>query len=174
MYDFEALHKKLTFLLQKKDRKIFLIGVTHALIDFVRNYPGDYSEVIIMETGGMKGRGEEWPKFYLHEFIKKHTGVSCVHSEYGMTELLSQAYSQHDGIFFTPPWMKVFLRDPNDPLAWEERVSRGMIHVIDLANMYSCPFVATEDVGKQHGENGFEVLGRLDFSEMRGCSLMVI
>jgi len=172
--DFNSLHEKLKYLQEKKDRTILLLGVTHALIDFFKQYPGDYHDVIIMETGGMKGRGEEWPKFYLHEFIKKQTGVPSVHSEYGMTELLSQAYAKHDGIFSTPPWLKVFLRDPNDLLDRNTQQKRGLIHLIDLVNVYSCPFIATEDIGQWGGEGKFEVLGRLDFSDLRGCSIMAI
>ena len=133
---------------------------------------------VIMETGGMKGRKEEMTRKEVHDLLIKAFHLPSVHSEYGMTELLSQAYSKGDGFFSTPPWMKIFIRDEEDPFAIKkdsegETVS-GAINIIDLANMYSCSFIATDDVGKMYPDGKFEVLGRLDGSDLRGCSLMVV
>ncbi|MCX7697489.1 MAG: acyltransferase [Bacteroidales bacterium] len=171
--NFSALYKKMKKLENDSKRTTFLIGTTFALIDFLTIYPNNYHAAIIMETGGMKGRREEWPRFYLHEFIKQKSQVNDVHSEYGMTELLSQAYSLRNGLFQTPPWMKIFLRDPHEPRFFGPSLKQGVIHIIDLANMYSCPFIATEDVGRWHSE-GLEIIGRMDFSDLRGCSIMTI
>jgi hypothetical protein len=126
-----------------------------------------------METGGMKGRREEWTRQEVHEYLTERFGVDVIHSEYGMTELLSQAYSKGNGLFETPSWMKILLRDENDPFQLSDKAGAGVINVIDLANIYSCAFIATEDIGKIHPDGRFEVLGRLDNSALRGCSLMV-
>jgi hypothetical protein len=132
---------------------------------------------IIMETGGMKGRREEMRRDEVHEILKRQLGVTTVHSEYGMTELLSQAYSTGEGIFNSPPHLKILLREEDDPLAVHDAVAgkilKGIINVIDLANVYSCAFIATDDIGKLHGDGSFEVLGRMDNSDVRGCGLMV-
>jgi len=154
--------------------KVLLIGVTFALLDMAESCPEDLSDVIIMETGGMKGRRREMIREELHEVLKIAFGVPSVHSEYGMTELLSQAYSAGDGLFMSPPWMKVLIRDSHDPMSHTgEAGASGGISVIDLANMWSCSFIATSDLGRMNGENRFEVLGRFDNSDVRGCSLLI-
>jgi phenylacetate-coenzyme A ligase PaaK-like adenylate-forming protein len=153
--------------------KVLLIGVTFALLDLAERCPCDLGDVIILETGGMKGRRHEMIREELHEALTSAFGVPSVHSEYGMTELLSQAYSKGEGLFNTPPWMKVLIRDSHDPLSHtSEAGAAGGISVIDLANIYSCSFIATADLGRMHHENTFEVLGRYDDSDIRGCSLL--
>lgn len=154
-----------------------LIGVTYALLDFAQNHSMKLQNTIAMETGGMKGKREEMTREEIHGFLKNKLGLKTIHSEYGMTELLSQAYSEGKGIFRTPPWMKVLVREYNDPLAVSsspktEKPLNGLINIIDLANIYSCCFIATDDVGKIHKDNTFEVLGRRDMSDIRGCSLL--
>ena len=150
-----------------------LIGVTFALLDLAEKNPCDLSDAIIMETGGMKGRRHEMIREEVHDVLKKALGVSKVHSEYGMTELLSQAYSQGDGLYRTPPWMKILIRDSHDPLSHtDEAGASGGISVIDLANLWSCSFIATDDLGRMHSGAEFEVLGRYDSSDIRGCSLL--
>ncbi|WP_343488072.1 acyl transferase [Allomuricauda sp. d1] len=173
LYDFEKLHQKLSHLRDKKT-KIFLIGVSFALLDFVEKYPISLSHCTVMETGGMKGRKKEMTREELHRRLKDGFGAGRIHSEYGMTELLSQAYSKGEGKFYTPPWMKVFIRDTEDPLQLLENEKTGGINVIDLANRYSCSFIATQDLGKKHADESFEVLGRFDHSDVRGCNLMVL
>ncbi len=154
--------------------RVLLIGVTFALLDMAERCPEDLGDVIIMETGGMKGRRREMIREELHEVLKSAFGVPSVHSEYGMTELLSQAYSAGDGLFMTPPWMKVLIRDSHDPMSHTcEAGASGGISVIDLANIWSCSFIATSDLGRMNGENRFEVLGRFDNSDVRGCSLLI-
>ena len=153
--------------------KVLLIGVTFALLDMAERCPGDLSDVIIMETGGMKGRRQEMVRAELHEVLKDAFGVKSVHSEYGMTELLSQAYSQGEGLFSTPPWMKVLMRDSHDPMSHsQDEGSSGGISVIDLANIWSCSFIATADLGRIDAGGCFEVLGRYDNADIRGCSLL--
>lgn len=158
-----------------KGRKVLLIGVSFALLDLAeRNPPPDLSGVIVMETGGMKGRRKELTRGELHSVLKKKLNVDRVHSEYGMTELLSQAYSTGEGIFRCPPWMKVLIRDPQDPFNIITKPGKsGGINIIDLANVNSCSFIATSDLGKLHADGSFEVLGRFDNSDIRGCNLMV-
>lgn len=161
--------------LKKEGKKVLLIGVTYALLDLIEfekfNLTNDF---IIMETGGMKGRRKELTKSELHKVLKNGFGVSTIHSEYGMTELLSQAYSTGDTKFKTPSWMKVFVRDINDPLSFQSKKNSGGINIIDLANLNSCSFIATQDLGKLNTEdNTFEILGRFDFSDTRGCNLLV-
>lgn len=157
-----------------------LIGVTHALLDFAEQFPMQLRNTIIVETGGMKGRREELTRQQVHRQLQQQLGLSLVHSEYGMTELLSQAWSKGDGIFHCPPWMKILLREADDPLHLVEVKEEdqdpfsGAINVIDLANIYSCAFIATEDTGRLYSNGSFEVLGRLDNSDIRGCSLMTI
>ncbi len=154
--------------------QVMLIGVTFALLDLAERYPRDMSDLIIMETGGMKGRRREMIREEVHDIIIKAFGVSLVHSEYGMTELLSQAYSKGNGLFMTPPWMKVLMRDSHDPMAHtDEAGAAGGISVIDLANIWSCSFIATADLGRMHPGGMFEVLGRFDESDIRGCNLLV-
>jgi len=154
--------------------KILLIGVSFALLDLAENQSPDLSGVIVMETGGMKGRRKELTRAELHSILKEKLNVLSIHSEYGMTELLSQAYSKGDGIFYCPPWMKVMIRDPQDPFTlYSEPGRTGGINIIDLANINSCSFIATSDLGKLHKDGGFEVLGRFDNSDIRGCNLLV-
>jgi hypothetical protein len=162
-----------------KERKeegsgILLLGVSFALLDLAESESPDLSGVIVMETGGMKGKRKELTRSELHSVLKEKLNVDSIHSEYGMTELLSQAYSAGEGIFYCPPWMKIVLRDPQDPLTVYDTPGRtGGINVIDLANLNSCSFIATGDLGKLREDGGFEVLGRFDNSDIRGCNLMV-
>jgi phenylacetate-coenzyme A ligase PaaK-like adenylate-forming protein len=160
--------------LKARKQKTILLGVTFALLDFAEAYTFSFPELIVMETGGMKGRREELTRSEVHERLYSAFGVKSIHSEYGMTELLSQGYSKGNGIFNTPPWMRVVLRDVSDPLAVNGELNTGAVNVIDLANVYSCSFIATGDVGKVHEDGSFEVLGRLDSAETRGCNLMVV
>jgi hypothetical protein len=159
--------------LEKKDQKTLLIGVTFGLLDFAEKYSLDLKNTILIETGGMKGRREEMIRADVHGILKKAFGVPVIHSEYGMTELLSQAYSKGDGIFKTPSWMRVLVRDDEDPLTIKSS-GNGLINVIDLANTYSCCFIATDDIGKLYADGSFEVLGRMDGSDLRGCSLLAL
>jgi phenylacetate-coenzyme A ligase PaaK-like adenylate-forming protein len=153
--------------------KVLLIGVSFALLDLAEKYSPDLSGVIVMETGGMKGRRREMTREELHSVLRQGLNVNSIHSEYGMTELLSQAYSKRDGIFYCPPWMKVLIRDPQDPLSiMKEPGKTGGINIIDLANVHSCSFIATDDLGKLYANGSFEVLGRFDSSDIRGCNLM--
>src|SRR5262249_12810077 len=149
-----------------KGGKNILLGVSFALLDFAEQFPHEFSDTIIMETGGMKGRRKEITRQELHSILCSSFHLKSVHSEYGMTELLSQAYSHGEGIFHCPSWMKVVLRNPDDPLDVSESRQSGNINIIDLANIYSCGFIATQDVGKISGA-GFEVLGRTDRSDLR-------
>jgi hypothetical protein len=159
--------------LEKEQQPVLLIGVTFGLLDFAEKYPLPLPNMIIMETGGMKGRRKEMIRAEVHAILKERFSVTNIHSEYGMTELLSQAYSKGNGIFETPPWMKVLVRDDEDPL-WVKTEGAGVLNVIDLANIYSCSFIATEDAGRVYTNGSFEVLGRTDNSDLRGCSLMVV
>ena len=154
--------------------KVLLLGVSFALLDLAESEPADFSGVIIMETGGMKGRRKELTRTELHVILTKAFNVSSIHSEYGMTELLSQAYSKSDGLFYSAPWMKIILRDIHDPLTLiTEPGKTGGINIIDLANIYSCSFISTGDLGKLHPDGGFEVLGRYDNSDIRGCNMLL-
>ena len=170
--EYEKLHHVLQQLENKK-QKTLLVGVTYALLDFAEQFPLSLNNTIIMETGGMKGRRKEITRSEVHTILKKQFQIQQVHSEYGMTELLSQAYSKADGKFYCPPWMKVFVRDEDDPLLVKP-TGKGALNIIDLANVYSCAFVATEDVGEIFDDGSFTVAGRLDGSDIRGCSLMVV
>ena len=184
LYDLEKL-KETLLSLERADQKTLVIGVTYALLDFVERFPPDsYRETlkntIIMETGGMKGRREELTRMEVHERLRNGFGNNEIHSEYGMTELLSQAYAKKEGRFQCPPWMKVLIRDDEDPLTVSvpglqivTSIS-GAINIIDLANVYSCSFIATDDVGKLYADESFEVLGRMDGSDLRGCSLLTV
>jgi len=189
--DYEKLYENLKNL-QGKKQKTLLIGVTYALLDFAEKYSLPLTHTTVMETGGMKGRREEIVREEVHDLLKREFQLDFIHSEYGMTELLSQAYSKGDGIFYCPPWMKVLVRDEEDPFevqssepgvqSSEFRVksidsrltTKGVINIIDLANIYSCSFIATDDAGKLYADGSFEVLGRIDNSDIRGCSLMAI
>lgn len=158
-----------------EDKKILLLGVSFALLDLVENYDVLLNEAsIIMETGGMKGRRKEMIREELHKVLKNGFGVSQIHSEYGMTELLSQAYSKKDGLFYCPPWMKISIRNPEDALTQLEVNKTGGINVIDLANINSCSFIATQDLGKTYPDGSFEIIGRFDHSDIRGCNLMAL
>jgi Acyl-protein synthetase, LuxE len=157
--------------LEKAKQKTLLLGVTFALLDFAEQNPMPLPHCTIMETGGMKGRRKEMLREDVHAQLCKAFAVEKIHSEYGMTELLSQGYSTGDGIFNCPPWMKIVLREEDDPLQMTQN-KRGLINVIDLANIYSCAFIATDDVGKTFVDGSFEVLGRMDNSDVRGCSLL--
>ena len=167
-------HESLVKVIQENsEKKILLIGVSYALLDLAENHTPNLNGQLVMETGGMKGRRKEIPKEELHRILKKGFQLNNIHSEYGMTELLSQAYSKGEGVFQCPPWMKILSREYNDPFSFTRSTSGG-INVIDLANVYSCSFIATEDLGKLEA-NGkdFRVLGRIDNSDVRGCNLMI-
>lgn len=172
LHNHEELHQKLN---QQKasGQKTILIGVTYALLDFIEQYQLDFPELVVMETGGMKGKRKEMVREELHQLLQDGFGVSDIHSEYGMTELLSQAYSKGSGIFECPPWMKIHLRDTNDPLTLLSNNRNGGINVIDLANVNSCSFIATQDLGRLFPDGSFEVLGRFDNADIRGCNLLV-
>lgn len=170
--NYDELILKLTKL-EASGQKTILIGVTYALLDLVEKQQLNLKSTIIMETGGMKGKRKEMVREELHAALCKGFGVEKIHSEYGMTELLSQAYSKGDGIFKCPPWMKILIRDTNDPFAIVPANKTGGINVIDLANIHSCSFIATQDLGKLHADSSFEVLGRFDNSDIRGCNLLV-
>jgi hypothetical protein len=157
---------------RSKNRKIVLFGVGFALLDLAEQQAGlDLKDLIIIETGGMKGRREEMTRGELHEILKKSFNLDSIHSEYGMTELLSQAYARKDGLFETPAWMKIFIRDINDPFSGSNS-SNGGINIVDMANIDSCAFIETEDIGRKLDNNSFEVLGRFDNSDVRGCNLL--
>ena len=168
-------HEKLASVLQeleKQGQKTILIGVTFALLDFAEQYPMPLQHTVVMETGGMKGRRREMTREEVHLLLNTAFETHAIHSEYGMTELLSQAYSYGNGIFNCPPWMKVLVRQDDDPL--DVRVSgSGVINIIDLVNVYSCSFIATDDVGTVMPDGSFEVMGRIDTSDIRGCNLLI-
>ncbi|MEL0245454.1 MAG: acyl transferase [Flavobacteriaceae bacterium] len=171
--DYVNLSKKLIELDTKKERKTILIGVPYALLDMIDFNQFQLNNTIIMETGGMKGKRKEMVRTELHEKLKRGFGVSKIHSEYGMTELLSQAYSKGDGVFKTPSWMKVIIRDINDAQNLDFNKKSGAINIIDLANYNSCSFIATDDMGKYISDDEFELIGRVDNSDIRGCNLLV-
>ena len=170
--EYEKLHSVL-HCLESNKQKTLLIGVTYALLDFADKFPLKLYSTTIMETGGMKGRREELTRNEVHDILKKQFQIKQVHSEYGMTELLSQAYAKRDGIFNCPSWMKIFIRDEDDPLLINEK-GKGALNIIDLANANSCAFIATDDAGEIFDDGSFAVYGRLDGSDIRGCSLMVV
>lgn len=173
LHNYAELYQTLEELKSAK-QKTLLIGVTYALLDFAEQYQIDFPELIVMETGGMKGKRKEMVRAELHQLLCTSFGVNNIHSEYGMTELLSQGYSKGNGIFECPPWMKILLRDTSDPLSILSAThTTGGINVIDLANINSCSFIATQDLGKIHGENRFEIMGRFDNADIRGCNLLV-
>jgi len=170
--DYEGLARKLKNLRQK-GQKVWLVGVTFALLEFAKQYSMPLDNTIIVETGGMKGRGRELTRQELHELLKSRFPGVIIHSEYGMTELHSQAYMQNNSWFQAPEWMKVYIRDTNDPFAVLPHGKNGAINIIDLANVYSCAFIETQDSGVRDNEGRFRVLGRLDNTEQRGCNLML-
>ncbi len=159
--------------LQERSAPVILIGVSYALLALAENHPMDLSDVIVMETGGMKGQRREMVRAELHEILKKQFKKDLIHSEYGMTELLSQAYSQGEGIFQTPPWMEIYVRDPYDPFH-VSKTGKGALNIVDLANVHSCSFIATQDLGEKFEDGSFQVLGRFDQSDIRGCNLMMV
>lgn len=188
--DFEKLQGTLKKLELTK-QKTLLIGVTYALLDFAEKFPMQLHHTVVMETGGMKGRREELTRMEVHERLKNAFGLAEIHSEYGMTELLSQAYAKSEGRFHCPPWMKILMRDDEDPFQVKSQESigklfqltthhspltklTGIINIIDLANVYSCSFLATDDAGRLYPDGSFEVLGRTDGSDLRGCSLLAV
>ena len=170
--DFAKLNEVLQNL-EKQKQAVWFIGVSFALTDFSLAFPQQLRYTIVLETGGMKGRKEELTRNELHQLLKDNLGVANIHSEYGMTELLSQAYAIKEGVFKCPPWMKVMVAEEEDPTAVKE-TGKGVLHIIDLANIYSCSFIATEDIGEVFEDGSFTVLGRLDASARRGCSLLVV
>lgn len=161
-------------MLEAKGQQTLLIGVSFALLDLIETHDFNLQHTIVMETGGMKGRRKELIRTELHNTLKKGFGVNQIHSEYGMTELLSQAYSKGNGIFKCPPWLKILIRDTEDALSVTTNKTSGGINIIDLANINSCAFIATQDLGKVHVDNTFEVIGRFNNSDIRGCNLMVL
>jgi len=170
--NFEALHKQL--IRNKKNIvKTLLIGVSFALLDFIEEYSIEFKDLIVMETGGMKGRRKELPREELHKILQKGFGVNAIHSEYGMTELLSQSYSKGNGLFFPGNTIKILTKEITDPLQTTSIGSSGVINIIDLANVQSCAFIETSDLGKVYNDGSFEILGRIDYSDIRGCNLMV-
>lgn len=173
LHNHEELIQKLRKL-ESASENVLLMGVSYALLDLIEKLDFSLKNTIVMETGGMKGKRKEMIREELHAVLSKGFGVPEIHSEYGMTELLSQAYSFGNGIFQCPPWMQVLIRDTEDALSWLENGKTGGINVIDLANIHSCSFIATQDVGKKHDNQSFEVLGRFDNSDIRGCNLMVL
>jgi phenylacetate-coenzyme A ligase PaaK-like adenylate-forming protein len=173
LHNHEELIEKLVRL-DTSGQNVILIGVTYALLDLIEKHPFQLQNTIIMETGGMKGMRKEMIREELHEQLYQGFGVSAIHSEYGMTELLSQAYSLGNGVFECPSWMQILVRDTEDALTYVAEGKTGGINVIDLANINSCSFIATQDLGKKNPNNSCEVLGRFDNSDIRGCNLMVI
>lgn len=172
LYNHEELFNTLQEL-QKQNVRTILFGVTYALLDFIEKHSLSFPQLIIMETGGMKGKRKEMIREELHEDLCRGFGVPVIHAEYGMTELLSQAYSNGKGLFECPAWMKVFIRDLNDPFSYQPENNTGGINIIDLANINSCSFISTHDLGRKNGQEQFEVLGRFDQSDIRGCNLLV-
>lgn len=171
--ELDSLSELLTKL-DSKGEKVLLIGVTYALLDLIKDRKFNLKNTIVMETGGMKGKRKELIRSELHNILSDGFGGINIHSEYGMTELLSQAYSSGAGVFETPPWMKIFIRDPEDPFSLIDHGRTGGINIVDLANINSCCFIATQDLGRKIDENKFEILGRFDHSDIRGCNLMVV
>ena len=172
LYNHKDMYQKL-IQLRDNQQKTILWGVTFALLDFAEQYTINFPQLIVFETGGMKGRRKEMVKEELYDILRKAFGVADIHSEYGMCELLSQAYSKGGNIFSTPPWMQLRLRSEKDPFDGSNQMATGVINIIDLSNLHSCAFIATEDLGRRH-QNGIEILGRMDHSQTRGCSLMVL
>lgn len=170
--DYTALNKTLLEL-EKNRQKTILFGVSYALLDMAKLFPQRLEHTTIIETGGTKGNRKHITKEELHQILKNAFILQNIHSEYGMTELLSQSYSQGDGIFYSPPWKKVLIRDINDPFSIVDDYKTGGINVADLANLFSCPFIATQDLGKTYADGGFSVLGRFDNADVRGCNLLM-
>ncbi|OYZ00071.1 MAG: acyl transferase [Sphingobacteriia bacterium 28-36-52] len=172
LYNYAELASKLTEL-ELLGQPTLLLGVTFALLDFSAQFPLQLKHTVVMETGGMKGRGRELTRSELHKTLIGRLGLKNIHAEYGMTELLSQAYSKGMGRYYCPPWMKVFVRKEDDPFELLTE-GTGLIQIVDLANIFSCSFIATQDIGKLYEDGSFEVLGRMDHADIRGCSLLVL
>lgn len=173
LYDHGHLYQSLLELRQK-GTPVILLGVTYALLDFAEKHSlRDMDNLIVMETGGMKGRRKEMIREEVHQVLTAAFDVQNIHSEYGMTELLSQAYSKGNGLFYCPPWMRILIREANDPFSLAGTGRTGGINIIDLANINSCSFIATQDLGKLHPDGGFEVMGRFDHTDIRGCNLLI-
>ena len=172
LYNHDDLFHQLSAL-KNQSIPTILFGVTYALLDFIEQHSINFPELIVIETGGMKGKRKEMIREELHEILKQGFGVPTIHSEYGMTELLSQAYSKGNGVFRCPPWMNVLVRELNDPFSYRKPNQTGGINVIDLANINSCSFIATQDLGKKYDDESFEILGRFDQSDIRGCNLLI-
>lgn len=169
-------YEKLAIILEELERigqKTILFGVSHALLELAKSFPQKLEHTIIIETGGTKGNKKEILKKELHQTLQNAFALESIHSEYGMTELLSQSYSKKNGVFKSPPWKKVLIRDINDPLTIVKEDKTGGINIIDLANIYSCPFIATQDLGKTFDNETFTILGRFDSSDIRGCNLLI-
>jgi phenylacetate-coenzyme A ligase PaaK-like adenylate-forming protein len=173
LHNYDELIEKI-IQLEQSGQNVILIGVTYALLDLIEKHSFQLGNTIIMETGGMKGKRKEMIREELHQQLCNGFGVKSIHSEYGMTELLSQAYSLGDGIFECPSWMQISIRDTEDALSYIREGKTGGINVIDLANINSCSFIATQDLGKKYSNGSFEVVGRFDHSDIRGCNLMVV
>ena len=170
--NYKDLYEKLKKLEGQKQKTI-LFGVSHALLDLAHKFPQKLKNTYIIETGGTKGKRKEILKEELHQKLKLAFSLKSIHSEYGMTELLSQSYSKEDGLFKSPPWKRILIRDLNDPLSLVPQKKTGGINVIDLANIYSCPFIATQDLGKKNSNDTFKIIGRFDNSDIRGCNLLI-
>ena len=173
LYDFEKLAQTLAQL-ERQEQPTLLIGVTYALLDFSEQFPMKLQHTLVMETGGMKGRRKEWLRVEVHDALKHSFSLPRIHSEYGMTELLSQAYAPEEGMFRAPPWMRVMVREEDDPFAFLPDGRSGALNVIDLANLFSCSFIATEDIGMRRHDGTFTVAGRQDSAALRGCSLLYV
>ena len=179
LYNHQDLHKTL-LKMKEMGQKTILFGVTFALLDFLESFTLDFPDLFVFETGGMKGRRKEMVKEEVHTLIQKGLGVPTVHSEYGMCELLSQAYSKGENLFLAPPWMRIILRDEKEPIPYYSdhfkyvEPQSGAINIIDFANVYSCSFIATEDLGRRNRNGLIEITGRMDSARLRGCNLMVI
>lgn len=172
LHNHAALADKL-IALRHSQKKVLLLGVSYALLDFVAAYPMHMPQLVVMETGGMKGRHKELLRHELHQRLQEGLGVAAIHSEYGMTELLSQAYSAGQGRFVAPPWMQIHIRDTKDPFAYMPTGRGGAINIIDLANYHSVSFLATQDLGIRFADHSFELQGRFDHSDIRGCNLLI-
>jgi phenylacetate-coenzyme A ligase PaaK-like adenylate-forming protein len=172
LHNFDELAAEISRL-EKQNKKTILLGVSYALLDFIEKHQFQLKNTIVMETGGMKGRKKEMLREELHGLLKMGLGVNNIYSEYGMTELLSQSYSKGKGLFLSPPWQKILIRDTEDPFHYLPEGKSGGINIIDLANIYSCSFIATQDLGKKHPNDYFEILGRFDHSDIRGCNLLI-
>jgi len=171
LHDHRSLKKRIE-LLKESGKKFILLGVSYALLDFADTFDISLKGNIVMETGGMKGRRREMTRAELHSILKERFKLDEVHSEYGMTEMLSQAYSKKDGVYYSPPWMKVLIRDTLDPFAFLPHGRTGGVNIIDLANIYSCSFIETSDLGLSMAGGGFSISGRFDNSDIRGCNLL--